>query len=71
MQDATQTDDEDCTIIGVETQHGSACSIDGEPLFDEALPAVTQASRYSHRIGAYTDKEDLSQEGHGLRASKP
>jgi hypothetical protein len=59
MQDATQANDEDCTIIGVETQHGPACNIDGEPLFDEALLAATQASRHSHRTGAYTDKEDL------------
>jgi hypothetical protein len=46
-------------MTGVETQHGPACNIDGEPLFDEALLAATQASRHSHRTGAYTDKEDL------------
>jgi hypothetical protein len=33
MQDATQPDDEDCTITGIETQQGPACNIDGEPLF--------------------------------------
>jgi hypothetical protein len=38
-------DDEDCTITGVETQHGPACSIDGEPLFEEALLAVMQDRR--------------------------
>jgi hypothetical protein len=43
MQDATQDADEDCTITVVETQHGTTCKIDGEPLFDEALLAVTQA----------------------------
>jgi hypothetical protein len=57
MQDATQ--DEDCTITGVETQHGPACNIDGEPLIDDAMLAVTQASWHSHWTGAYTDKEDL------------
>jgi hypothetical protein len=57
MQDATQ--DEDCTITGMETQHGPACNIDGELLFDDALLAATQASRHSHQTGAYTDKEDL------------
>jgi hypothetical protein len=59
MQDATQANDEDCTITGVETQHRPACSNGGEPLFDEALLAATQASWHSHRTGAYTDKEDL------------
>jgi hypothetical protein len=34
MHDATQGDNEDCTITGVETQHGLACNIDGDPLFD-------------------------------------
>jgi hypothetical protein len=43
----------------VETQHGSACNIDGEPLFDEALLAATQASRHSHRTDVYTHKEDF------------
>jgi hypothetical protein len=65
MQDATQGNDEDCTITGVETQHGPACSINGELLFDEALFAAMQASWHSHRIGAYTDKE----EPHALRCS--
>jgi hypothetical protein len=59
MQDATQDTDEDCTIAGMETQHGPACNIDGEPLFDEDLLAATQASRHSHWTGAYTDKEEL------------
>jgi hypothetical protein len=59
MQDATQGNDEDCTNTDVETEHGPACSIDGEPLFDEALLAATQASPHLHRTGAYTDKEDL------------
>jgi hypothetical protein len=59
MQDATQAGDEDCTITDVKTQHGPACSIEGAPLFDEALLAATQASRHSHRTSAYTDKEDL------------
>jgi hypothetical protein len=58
MQDATQSDDEDCTITGVKTQQGSACNIDGEPLFEDVLLAATQDCR-SHRTGAYTDKEDL------------
>jgi hypothetical protein len=58
MQDATQPDDEDCTITGVETQHGPACNIDGEPLFEDVLMAATQ-DRHSHRTDAYIDKEDL------------
>jgi hypothetical protein len=41
MQDATQPDDEDCTITGVETQHGPAYNIDGEPLFKDVLLAAT------------------------------
>jgi hypothetical protein len=59
MQDATQDDNDDCMITGVDTQHGPTCNIDGEPLIDEALLAATQASRHSHRTGAYTNKEDL------------
>jgi hypothetical protein len=59
LQDATQDDAEDCMITGVETQHGPTCNIHGEPLIDEALLATMQASRHSHRTGAYTDKEDL------------
>jgi hypothetical protein len=58
MQDATQPDDEDRTITGVETQHGPACNIDGEPLFEDVLLAATQDC-HSHRTGAYTDKEGL------------
>jgi hypothetical protein len=58
MQDATQPDDENYTITGVETQHGPTCNIDSEPLFEEALLAATQ-DRHSHWTGAYTDKEDL------------
>jgi hypothetical protein len=59
MQDATQADDEDCTITGIETEHGPACSINSEPLFDEALLSMMQASWHSHRTSAYTDKEYL------------
>jgi hypothetical protein len=40
---------EDCTIAGVETQHGPTCNIDDEPLFDEALLAAMHASRHNHR----------------------
>jgi hypothetical protein len=58
MQDATQPDDEDCTITGVKTQHGTVCNIDGEPLFEDILLVVTQ-DRRSHWTGAYTDKEEL------------
>jgi hypothetical protein len=58
MQGDTQPDDEDCTITGVETQHGPACNIDGELLFEDVLLAATQDWR-SHRTGAYTDKEYL------------
>jgi hypothetical protein len=58
MQDGTLPDNEDCTITGVETQHGLACSIDGEPLFEDVLLAAMQ-DRRSHRTGAYTDKKDL------------
>jgi hypothetical protein len=54
MQDITQADDDDCTITGVETQHGPTCNIDGEPLFEDVLLAATQ-DRCSHRTGAYTD----------------
>jgi hypothetical protein len=50
--------DEDCTITGVETQHGPACNIDDEPLFKDVLLAATQ-DRRSHRTDAYTNKEDL------------
>jgi hypothetical protein len=41
MQDATQPNDEDCTITGVKTQHGPASNIDGEPLFEDILLAAT------------------------------
>jgi hypothetical protein len=41
MQDATQDNDEDCTITSMETQHGPACNIHDEPLLDEALLAAT------------------------------
>jgi hypothetical protein len=41
MQDATQPDDKDCTITGIETQHGPTCNIDGEPLFEDVLLVVT------------------------------
>jgi hypothetical protein len=58
MQDSTQPDDEDYTITGVETQHGSASNIDGKPLFEDALLAAMQDWR-SHRTSTYTDKEDL------------
>jgi hypothetical protein len=58
MQDATQPDDENCTITGIETQHGPTCNIDSEPLFEDVLLAMTQDHR-SHRTGTYTDKEDL------------
>jgi hypothetical protein len=40
-QDATQPDDDDCTITGVETQRGPACNIDGKPLFEDVLLAAT------------------------------
>jgi hypothetical protein len=59
MQDTTQVDDENCTFTGIKTQHGPACNIDRDPLFDEALLAMMQASRHSHRTSGYTDKEDL------------
>jgi hypothetical protein len=58
MQDATQPDDEDCTITGLDTQHVPACNIDSDPLFEDLLLAAMQ-DRRSHRTGAYTDKEDL------------
>jgi hypothetical protein len=45
-------------MTGVETHNGPACNIDDEPLFDEELLAVMQASRYCHQTGVYTDKED-------------
>jgi hypothetical protein len=46
-------------MAGMETPNAPACSINGEPLFDESLLAATQASQHSHRTGAYTNKEDL------------
>jgi hypothetical protein len=58
MQDATQPDDEERIITGIETQHGPACNIEDEPMFKDVLLAATQ-DRRSHRTGAYTDKEDL------------
>jgi hypothetical protein len=55
MQDATQLDDEDCTITVVETQHGPACNIDAV----RGCLVGRNTDRCSHRTGAYTDKEDL------------
>jgi hypothetical protein len=46
-------------MTGMGTQHGSAFNIKGEPLFEDALLAATQASLHSHRTGAYMNKEDL------------
>jgi hypothetical protein len=48
LQDATQDDAEDCLITGMETQHGPACNIDGEPLFDKTLLVATQWLSYRH-----------------------
>jgi hypothetical protein len=55
MQDATQPDDEDCTITAIETRHGPACNIDAV----RARLVGHNTDRCSHRTGAYTDKEDL------------
>jgi hypothetical protein len=52
MQDATQADDEDCTITGVETQHGPACSIDGKPLFDDAIVGSSSRIMRSGRLAS-------------------
>jgi hypothetical protein len=59
LQDGTQDNTQDYTMTGVETEHGLACNIDDELLFDEALLAATQASQHSRRTRAYTDKEYL------------